>query len=68
MKTKPTKAYVAAVVTILGLVGIHVTAGTAQALVMVGQLVLVVYGVWRTHNAPKATPRRRANGVDGFLR
>lgn len=51
--TKPTKAIVAAVVTVLGLVGIHITSGTAEAIVMVGQLVLVVYGVWRARNAPK---------------
>lgn len=50
---KPTKAIVAAVVTVLGLVGIHVTTGTAQAIVMVGQVVLVVYGVWRARNLPK---------------
>lgn len=51
--TKPTKAYVAAIVTIAGLVGIHITSGTAQAIVMVGQLLLVVYGVWRARNLPK---------------
>lgn len=63
--TKPTKAYVAAVITLLGLVGIHLTTGTAQALVMVGQLLLVAYGVWRVHNHPK--PPRSGPGVEGFL-
>lgn len=65
LPTKPAKAYVAAVITLLGLVGIHVTHGTAQAVVMAGQLLLVVYGVWRTRNRPKLPDRGR--GVDGFL-
>ena len=60
--TKPTKAYVAAVVTILGLVGIQVTTGTAQVIVMVLQLVLVVYGVWRAYNRPKLPDRGRRVG------
>lgn len=63
--TKPTKAYVAALITLAGLVGIHVTNGTAQALVMAGQLLLVIYGVWRTRNRPKVPNRGR--GVQGFL-
>lgn len=62
--TKPTKAWVAAVVTLLGLLGIHITTGTAQALVMAGQLILVVYGVWRARNRPKLPNRGR--GVSGF--
>lgn len=65
LPTKPTKAYVAAVVTLLGLVGIHVTTGTAQAVVMVAQLLIVVYGVWRAANRPKLPDRGR--GVQGFL-
>lgn len=65
LPTRPTKAYVAAVVTILGLVGINVTTGTAQAIVMVAQLVLVVYGVWRARNLPR--PTRRARGMGEFL-
>lgn len=60
--TKPSKAVVAAVITLLGLVGIQVTTGTAQALVMLGQLVLVVYGVWRTRNPPKLPNRGRSVG------
>jgi hypothetical protein len=59
---KPTKAVVAALVTILGLVGIHVTTGTAQLLVMVAQLVVVVYGVWRARNRPKANASDRLRG------
>lgn len=54
--TKPTKALVAAVVTVAGLVGIQLTDGTAQLVVMVAQLLLVVYGVWRARNAPKDSP------------
>ena len=63
--TKPTKALVAGLVTLAGLVGIHLTTGTAQAIVMLGQLVLVVYGVWRTYNAPK--PPASGPGVQEFL-
>lgn len=63
--TKPTKAYVAAVVVLAGLVGIHLTNGTAQALVMLGQLLFTVYGVWRATNRPKLPDRGR--GVQGFL-
>jgi hypothetical protein len=62
---KPTKAIVAAVVTLAGLVGIHLTDGTAQVIVMVAQLVLVSYGVWRTVNAPKTPPA--GPGVGEFL-
>lgn len=65
LPTKPAKAWVATVVTLFGLVGIHVTTGTAQALVMVGQLLLVAYGVWRTTNRPKLPAR--GTGVQGFL-
>lgn len=56
--TRPAKAVVAAVTTLLGLVGIHVTSGTAEALVMAGQLALVVFAVWRTPNRPKSPARR----------
>lgn len=63
--TKPTKAYVAAVVVLAGLVGIHLTSGTAQALVMLGQLAFTVYGVWRATNRPKLPDRGR--GVSGYL-
>jgi len=59
-----TKAMVAAVVTMLGLVGITVTTGTAQVIVMVAQLVLVVYGVWRARNHVKPG---KGTGVGGFL-
>jgi len=62
LPTKPTKAYVAAVVTLAGLVGIHLTTGTAQAIVMALQLVLVVYGVWRAWNRPKLPDRGRNLG------
>lgn len=65
LPTKPTKAYVAAVVVLLGLIGIHVTSGTAQALVMLGQLLLTVYGVWRATNRPKLPSR--GTGVQDFL-
>lgn len=64
--TKATKAMVAALVTIAGLVGIHLTTGTAQLVVAVLQLLLVVYGVWRTRNAPKAPPAA-GPGVGDFL-
>jgi hypothetical protein len=60
--TKPTKALVALVVTLAGLVGIHLTNGTAQLVIMVAQLVIVVYGVWRARNDPKDGP-----GVGEFL-
>ena len=63
--TKPTKAVVAALITVAGLVGIHLTTGTAQAIVMVAQLVVVVYGVWRTYNAPKQSPS--GPGVQEFM-
>lgn len=63
--TKPTKAVVAAVITVAGLVGIHLTEGTAQLVVMVLQVVIICYGVWRTRNAPKDPP---AGGVGGFIR
>lgn len=65
LPTKPSKALVAAVLTLAGLVGIHLTSGTAQAVVVVLQVVLVTYGVWRTRNVPKATRERR--GVGDFL-
>lgn len=64
--TKPTKAVVAAVITVAGLVGIHLTSGTAQLVVMVLQLAVVVFGVWRTRNAPKDPPPA-GPGVGGFL-
>lgn len=62
VQTKPTKAVVAAIVTLAGLVGIHLTSGTAQAIVMAVQLVLVVYGVWRARNKPVDRP-----GMRGFV-
>lgn len=65
LPTKPAKAYVAMLVTLAGLLGIHLTSGTAQALVMAGQLLLVGYGVWRTTNRPRLPQRGR--GVSGFL-
>jgi hypothetical protein len=55
---KATKAQLAAVVTILGLVGIHVTSGTAELIVGVVQLALVTFGVWRVRNAQKPPKRR----------
>lgn len=64
-QTKSTKALVAAVVTLAGLVGIQLTDGTAQLVVMVLQLLAVVFGVWRARNNPK-TPRRR-RGMGEFL-
>lgn len=57
--TRPRKAYVAAVTVLLGLLGIHITSGTAQALVMAGQFLAVVYGVWRTYNPPTLPDRGR---------
>jgi len=54
-QTKPSKAVTAAVITVAGLFGITLTDGTAQLIVMGLQLVAVVYGVWRTYNAPKRT-------------
>lgn len=63
--TKPTKAVVAAVITVAGLLGIQLTDGTAQLVVMILQLVLVVYGVWRAHNVPKAPVAGRQIG--GYL-
>lgn len=63
-KTKPTKALVALVVTVAGLVGIHLTHGAAELIVGAVQLVLVVYGVWRARNAPVEQP---GPGVGGFL-
>lgn len=50
---KATKAVVAAVITLAGLVGIHLTHGTAELLVGLVQLAVLVYGVWRTPNAVK---------------
>lgn len=64
VQTKPTKALVAAVVTLAGLVGIQLTDGTAQLVVMVAQLLLVVYGVWRARNAPKVGP---GDAVDRYV-
>lgn len=64
VQTKPTKALVAAVVTLAGLVGIQLTTGTAQLVVMVAQLLLVVYGVWRARNAPKDAADE---GVERFM-
>jgi hypothetical protein len=55
LPTKPSKALVAAVVTLAGLVGIHLTTGTAQLVVMAVQLLAVVFGVWRARNTYKAT-------------
>lgn len=51
--TKPTKAYVSMVVTFAGFVGLHLTNGQAQDIVMAAQLVAVGYGVWRVRNKPK---------------
>jgi hypothetical protein len=62
--TKPTKAIVAAVLTLLGLVGVTVTDGTTQLVTAAVQLLLVTYGVWRAHNAPR---RPRHRGVGDFL-
>lgn len=58
VRTKPTKALVALLVTVAGLVGIHLTHGTAELVVGAVQLVLVVYGVWRARNAPVEVPPR----------
>lgn len=51
--TRPTKAYVSMVITLAGFVGLHLTDGDAQAIVMFGQLIAVGYGVWRVPNKPK---------------
>jgi len=63
-QTKSTKAMVAALITLAGLVGLHLTDGTAQLVVAVLQLAAVFYGVWRTRNAPKRTT---GPGVGDFL-
>lgn len=51
--TRPTKAYVSMVITLAGFIGLRLTDGDAQAIVMAAQLVAVGYGVWRTTNKPK---------------
>jgi hypothetical protein len=51
--TKPTKALVAALLTLLGLMGVTLTDGQTQLLMAAVQLLVVSYGVWRTVNAPK---------------
>lgn len=51
--TKSTKAIVAAIVTMLGSMGVVVSDGTIQLIAAGVQLVLVTFGVWRAHNAPK---------------
>lgn len=61
--TKSTKALVAAVLTVLGLLGLQLTEGTTQLVVAIVQLLAVTYGVWRTHNGPKA----QGPGVGEFL-
>jgi hypothetical protein len=63
--TKSTKALVAAVLTLAGLLGIHLTDGTAQLVVAIVQLVAVTYGVWRAYNAPKVSSS--GQGVGEFL-
>lgn len=55
-RTKPTKALVAALITVAGLVGVRLTSGTAELILMACQLILVAYGVWRTRNNPKDPP------------
>lgn len=67
LPTKATKAQVAAVVLVAGLVGIHLTSGVAQLVVMGLQLALVVFSVWRTRNAPKVDPPSSGPGVGEFL-
>lgn len=62
--TRPTKAIVAAVITLAGVVGIHLTHGTAELVVGLVQLVLVSYGVWRARNKPQAQP---GPGVQGYM-
>jgi hypothetical protein len=62
---KPTKALVAALITVAGLVGLQLTEGTAQLIVMAAQLVLVTYGVWRARNEPKEPPT--GPGVGEYL-
>lgn len=66
LPTKPNKAWVAALVTLAGLVGIHLTSGTAQAVVMAAQLALVVYGVWRARNTVKPARRVANNDLGEF--
>jgi hypothetical protein len=51
--TRPTKAYVSMVITLAGFIGLHLTDGDAQAIVMAGQLIVIGYGVWRVPNKPK---------------
>lgn len=61
--TKPTKAHIAALVTVLGLVGFHVTSGTVQAVLTVAWLAVSWYSVWRTPNRPRASK----GGMGRFL-
>jgi hypothetical protein len=64
VETKPTKAIVAAVLTVLGLLGVTLTDGGSQLVAAIVQLVVVGYGVWRVPNRPK--PKR--GGVGTFNR
>lgn len=63
--TKPTKTVVATVITMAGLLGIQLTTGTAQLVVMVLQVLLVAYGVWRAHNRPKSPVA--GHRIGGFM-
>ena len=64
MDTKPTKAVVAAVLTLIGLLGVTLTDGQTQLVAAVVQLAVVTYAVWRTTNAPK--PRRAGRGIGRY--
>lgn len=50
---KASKALAAAVVTVLGLVGVTLSDGATQLVAAVVQLLLVTFAVWRTVNRPK---------------
>lgn len=63
--TRPDKAWTSALVTLAGLLGIHLTNGTAQAIVLVVWVALSWYGVWRVRNRPKQP--RPGPGVQDVL-
>lgn len=62
--TKPTKAIVAAVLSLLGAVGLTVSDGTTQIITGAVQVLIITYGVWRAVNRPRDG---RAGGIGGFL-
>lgn len=51
---KPTKALVAGLISLAGVFGVTMTHGTAELVLVLAQLVLVTFGVWRTRNDPRS--------------